>query len=105
MGEDDVDLSGVNVLTNDTDLDTSDLLSITGINTTGTLGIVIDNGDDFRMDPRVPLVVPEIKLEQGGTIVGTVIGIADFGHIPGVLNAHGESMPEGRDYCSIPTAS
>ena len=25
--------------------------------------IVIDNGDDFRMDPRVPLVVPEINPE------------------------------------------
>ncbi len=25
--------------------------------------IVIDNGDDFRMDPRVPLVVPEINAE------------------------------------------
>ena len=23
--------------------------------------IVIDNGDDFRMDPRVPLVIPEIN--------------------------------------------
>jgi aspartate-semialdehyde dehydrogenase len=23
--------------------------------------VVIDNGDDFRMDPRVPLVVPEIN--------------------------------------------
>ncbi|MCX6995678.1 MAG: aspartate-semialdehyde dehydrogenase [Kiritimatiellaeota bacterium] len=26
-------------------------------------GIVIDNGDDFRMDPRVPLVIPEINPE------------------------------------------
>ena len=25
--------------------------------------IVIDNGDDFRMDPRVPLVIPEINPE------------------------------------------
>jgi aspartate-semialdehyde dehydrogenase len=25
--------------------------------------VVIDNGDDFRMDPRVPLVVPEINAE------------------------------------------
>ncbi len=25
--------------------------------------IVIDNGDDFRMDPRVPLVIPEINAE------------------------------------------
>jgi len=25
--------------------------------------VVIDNGDDFRMDPRVPLVVPEINPE------------------------------------------
>ncbi|NQT53125.1 aspartate-semialdehyde dehydrogenase, partial [bacterium] len=25
--------------------------------------IVIDNGDDFRMDPRVPLVVPEVNAE------------------------------------------
>ena len=24
-------------------------------------GVVIDNGDDFRMDPRVPLVIPEIN--------------------------------------------
>ena len=23
--------------------------------------IVVDNGDDFRMDPRVPLVIPEIN--------------------------------------------
>jgi len=26
--------------------------------------IVIDNGDDFRMDPRVPLVIPEINPES-----------------------------------------
>lgn len=26
--------------------------------------IVVDNGDDFRMDPRVPLVVPEINSED-----------------------------------------
>jgi aspartate-semialdehyde dehydrogenase len=26
--------------------------------------IVIDNGDDFRMDPRVPLVVPEVNPEH-----------------------------------------
>ena len=26
--------------------------------------IVIDNGDDFRMDPRVPLVVPEVNAEH-----------------------------------------
>jgi aspartate-semialdehyde dehydrogenase len=25
--------------------------------------VVIDNGDDFRMDPRVPLVVPEVNAE------------------------------------------
>ena len=25
--------------------------------------VVIDNGDDFRMDPRVPLVIPEINAE------------------------------------------
>lgn len=25
--------------------------------------IVVDNGDDFRMDPRVPLVIPEINAE------------------------------------------
>ena len=26
--------------------------------------VVIDNGDDFRMDPRVPLVVPEVNAEH-----------------------------------------
>jgi aspartate-semialdehyde dehydrogenase len=26
--------------------------------------IVIDNGDDFRMDPRVPLVIPEVNSEH-----------------------------------------
>jgi len=26
--------------------------------------IVIDNGDDFRMDPRVPLVIPEVNAEH-----------------------------------------
>ncbi|RME83543.1 MAG: aspartate-semialdehyde dehydrogenase [Planctomycetota bacterium] len=26
--------------------------------------VVIDNGDDFRMDPRVPLVIPEINAED-----------------------------------------
>ena len=25
--------------------------------------VVVDNGDDFRMDPRVPLVIPEINPE------------------------------------------
>jgi len=25
--------------------------------------IVVDNGDDFRMDPRVPLVIPEVNPE------------------------------------------
>jgi aspartate-semialdehyde dehydrogenase len=25
--------------------------------------VVVDNGDDFRMDPRVPLVVPEVNPE------------------------------------------
>ncbi|MBN1558586.1 MAG: aspartate-semialdehyde dehydrogenase [Lentisphaerae bacterium] len=34
--------------------------------------VVIDNGDDFRMDPRVPLVIPEINAaalrEHGGFI-------------------------------------
>jgi aspartate-semialdehyde dehydrogenase len=26
--------------------------------------VVIDNGDDFRMDPRVPLVIPEVNAEH-----------------------------------------
>lgn len=34
--------------------------------------VVIDNGDDFRMDPRVPLVVPEINPEALRTHQGLV---------------------------------
>ena len=35
---------------NDTDPDTSDTLSVTGINTTGTTGVVTDNGDGTVTD-------------------------------------------------------
>ncbi len=42
-----------NVLTNDTDPDTSDTLTVTGIDTTGTKGGVINNGDGtFDYDPN-----------------------------------------------------
>ena len=34
--------------------------------------IVIDNGDDFRMDPRVPLVIPEIDPEALRTHQGLI---------------------------------
>ncbi len=34
--------------------------------------IVIDNGDDFRMDPRVPLVIPEINPEALRTHQGLI---------------------------------
>jgi aspartate-semialdehyde dehydrogenase len=34
--------------------------------------IVIDNGDDFRMDPRVPLVVPEINADALKTHQGFI---------------------------------
>jgi aspartate-semialdehyde dehydrogenase len=34
--------------------------------------IVVDNGDDFRMDPRVPLVVPEINPEALKTHQGFI---------------------------------
>ena len=41
------------VLGNDSDVDASDTLSVTGIDTTGTLGAVVDNGDGtFDYDPN-----------------------------------------------------
>lgn len=49
--------------------------------------IVIDNGDDFRMDPRVPLVIPEINADALRTHEGfianpncsTIIGLMAIG--------------------------
>jgi len=42
-----------NVLTNDTDPDSSDTLSVQSIDTSGTLGTVVDNGDGtFSYDPN-----------------------------------------------------
>lgn len=50
--EDTAFLTG-NILENDTDQDTSDVLSVSSIDTTGTLGLVTDNGDGtFRYDPN-----------------------------------------------------
>ncbi|WP_424990889.1 Ig-like domain-containing protein [Fluviibacterium sp. S390] len=41
------------VLLNDSDVDTGDVLSVAGIDTTGTLGLVVDNGDGtFDYDPN-----------------------------------------------------
>jgi aspartate-semialdehyde dehydrogenase len=34
--------------------------------------IVIDNGDDFRMDPRVPLVIPEVNPEALDNHIGFI---------------------------------
>ena len=34
--------------------------------------IVIDNGDDFRMDPRVPLVIPEVNADALDNHIGFV---------------------------------
>ena len=34
--------------------------------------IVIDNGDDFRMDPRVPLVIPEVNPEALDNHIGII---------------------------------
>ncbi|MEW6359822.1 MAG: Ig-like domain-containing protein [Planctomycetota bacterium] len=42
-----------NVLANDTDPDTSDTLAVSGLDTTGTLGLVTNNGDGtFTYDPN-----------------------------------------------------
>ncbi|NIL98262.1 MAG: hypothetical protein GTO53_10450, partial [Planctomycetales bacterium] len=42
-----------NALANDTDPDTTDVLSVTAINTVGTIGLVSDNGDGtFTYDPN-----------------------------------------------------
>jgi Bacterial cadherin-like domain len=42
-----------NVLANDSDVDTNDILTVTAINTTGTLGLVTNNGDGtFGYDPN-----------------------------------------------------
>ena len=41
------------LLGNDSDVDTSDVLTISSIDTTGTTGTVIDNGDGtFSYDPN-----------------------------------------------------
>jgi len=42
----------IDVLANDTDADTSDTLSVTAVDTTGTLGTVANNGTDVTYDPN-----------------------------------------------------
>jgi len=51
--DEDTSLTTANVLANDTDVDTSDVLSVTNLDTTGTVGLVTDNGDGtFSYDPN-----------------------------------------------------
>ena len=51
--DEDTAFTTANVLVNDTDPDTSDTLSIGGIDTNGTIGLVTDNGDGtFIYDPN-----------------------------------------------------
>ncbi len=42
----------INVLSNDTDPDTSDVLTVSAVNTAGTLGSVINNGTNVTYDPN-----------------------------------------------------
>ncbi|MDH3753219.1 MAG: tandem-95 repeat protein, partial [Acidimicrobiia bacterium] len=52
VGEDGPAITTPDVLANDTDPDASDVLEIEGVDTTGTVGIVTDNGDGtFEYDP------------------------------------------------------
>ena len=52
--------------------------------------IVVDNGDDFRMDPRVPLVIPEVNgdalKDHSGFIANpncsTIIALMALGPLP-----------------------
>jgi len=51
--DEDTSLTTANVLANDTDVDTSDVLSVTNLDTTGTVGLVTDNGDGtFTYNPN-----------------------------------------------------
>ena len=51
--DEDTSFTTGNALANDTDPDASDTLSVTGINTAGTVGLVTDNGDGtFTYDPN-----------------------------------------------------
>jgi VCBS repeat-containing protein len=51
--DEDTAFTTANVLVNDTDPDTSDILFVDSIDTTGTLGLVTDNGDGtFDYDPN-----------------------------------------------------
>ena len=51
--DEDTAIAAINVLANDTDPDSSDTLTVTGIDTAGTKGIVTDNGDGtFKYDPN-----------------------------------------------------
>jgi VCBS repeat-containing protein len=51
--DEDTAFTTANVLVNDTDPDTSDILFVDSIDTTGTLGLVTDNGDGtFNYDPN-----------------------------------------------------
>ena len=51
--DEDTSFTTASVLTNDTDVDVGDILTVLGIDTTGTIGSVIDNGDGtFDYDPN-----------------------------------------------------
>ena len=51
--DEDTSFTTANVLVNDTDVDTSDVLSVTNLDTTGTVGLVTDNGDGtFNYNPN-----------------------------------------------------
>ncbi|MGB6041927.1 MAG: Ig-like domain-containing protein, partial [Pirellulales bacterium] len=71
--DEDTSFTTGNVLPNDLDPDTSDTLSVLSINTAGTLGLVIDNGDGtFDYDPNGQFETLAVGETATDTVVYTV---------------------------------
>ncbi len=86
------DSAVVCVLDNDTDPDTNDTLSVTGMDTSATIGTVINNGDNtFTYDPSAFEAPVETKLTANDGAAGDEFGNSvsiDGNHA--IVGAHGD---------------
>ncbi len=106
--DEDTSFTTANVLTNDTDIDGDDTLGVSAVDTTGTLGLVVDNGDGtFGYNPSgafESLGVGDSATDSfaytvsdgnGGSDTATVtINIASVNDAPVITSANSATIEE-----------